>query len=42
MDKFVAWSDAAGLVMGYYDASYMPEGRLAREFTAPTNIDPPF
>lgn len=33
MDRFVAVSDAAGLVMSYYDATDMPEGRLAREFT---------
>jgi phospholipase C len=29
MDRYVAWSDAAGLVMSYYDASDMPEGKLA-------------
>ncbi len=33
MDKFVAWSDAAGLVMSYYDAQDMPEGRLAQQYT---------
>jgi phospholipase C len=33
MDKFVAWSDAAGLAMSYYDATDMPEGKLARRFT---------
>ena len=33
MDKFVAWSDAAGLVMGYYDATNMPEGKLAQQYT---------
>ena len=32
MDKFVAWSDAAGLVMSYYDATNMPEGRLAQQY----------
>jgi phospholipase C len=31
MDKFVAWSDAAGLAMSYYDASIMPVGRLAQQ-----------
>jgi acid phosphatase len=33
MDKFVAWSDAAGLVMSHYDASQMPEGKLAQQYT---------
>jgi phospholipase C len=33
MDKFVAWSDAAGLVMSYYDATNMPVGKLAQQFT---------
>jgi len=33
MDKFVAWSDAAGLVMSYYDATNMPEGKLAQQYT---------
>src|SRR5438132_13068190 len=33
MDKFVAWSDAAGLVMSYYDATNMPDGNLAKQFT---------
>ncbi len=38
MDKFVAWSDAAGLVMGYYDATTMPEGRLAQQYTLADNF----
>ncbi len=38
MDKFVAWSNAAGLVMSYYDATEMPEGKLAREFTLTDNF----
>jgi phospholipase C len=38
MDKFVAWSDAAGLVMSYYDGSDFPEGKLAREFTLADNF----
>ncbi len=38
MDKFVAWSDAAGLVMSYYDASEMPEGKLAQQFTMLDNF----
>lgn len=33
MDKFVAWSDAAGLVMGYYDGSRLPYWRLAQQYT---------
>ena len=33
MDKFVACSDAAGLTMSYYDATDMPEGKLAQRFT---------
>jgi phospholipase C len=33
MDKFVAWSDAAGLVMSYYDATNMPVGKLAQQCT---------
>ncbi|HEV7663479.1 MAG TPA: alkaline phosphatase family protein [Chloroflexota bacterium] len=38
MDKFVAWSDAAGLVMSYYDATDMPEGKLAKQFTMLDNF----
>src|SRR5262249_47429015 len=38
MDKFVAWSDAAGLTMSYYDASEFPEGKLAGEFTLADNF----
>ncbi|HYW24702.1 MAG TPA: alkaline phosphatase family protein [Terriglobales bacterium] len=33
MDKFVAWSDASGLVMSYYDATNLPEGKLAQQYT---------
>jgi phospholipase C len=33
MDKFVAWSDVAGLALSYYDATDLPEGRLARQYT---------
>jgi acid phosphatase len=33
MDKFVSVSDNGGLTMGYYDASGLPEGMLARQFT---------
>ncbi|HET6451866.1 MAG TPA: alkaline phosphatase family protein, partial [Spirochaetia bacterium] len=38
MDKFVAWSDNGGLVMSYMDATNMPEGRLAQEFTICDNF----
>ncbi len=38
MDKFVAWSDAAGLVMSYYDASNMPEGKLAQQYVIADNF----
>src|SRR5436309_7024187 len=38
MDKFVAWSDAAGLVLSYYDATNMPEGKLAQQFTLADNF----
>lgn len=38
MDKFVAWSDAAGLVMSYFDASNMPEGLLARQYVLADNF----
>jgi len=38
MDKFVAWSDAAGLVMSYYDATNMPEGKLAQQYVLADNF----
>jgi phospholipase C len=38
MDKFVAWSDAAGLVMSYYDADNLPEGKLAQQYTMMDNF----
>jgi phospholipase C len=38
MDRFVAWSDAAGLVMSYYDGSNMPEGKLAQQYTMMDNF----
>jgi len=31
-DKFVAWSDNGGLVMSAYDATNLPEGRLAQKY----------
>ena len=38
MDKFIAWSDNGGLVMSWFDATNMPEGRLAQEFTLCDNF----
>jgi len=38
MDKFVSWSDNGGLVMSYFDATRMPEGKLAQEFTLCDNF----
>ena len=38
MDKFVAWSDAAGLVMSYFDATNMPVGRLAQQYVLADNF----
>jgi phospholipase C len=32
-DKFAAWSDNGGLVISYLDATDMPLGKLAREYT---------
>ena len=38
MDKFAAISDAGGLVMGYYDASKLPLGQLAKQYTLADNF----
>jgi phospholipase C len=38
MDKFVAWSDNGGLVMSSFDATNMPEGQLAQQFTLCDNF----
>jgi phospholipase C len=38
MDKFVAWSDAAGLAMSYYDVTNMPVGRLAQQYVLADNF----
>jgi phospholipase C len=38
MDKFVAWSDNGGLVMSYFDATNMPEGKLAQQYTLCDNF----
>jgi phospholipase C len=32
-DRFVAWTNAGGLVMSYYDASDYPLGKIAKRFT---------
>lgn len=32
-DRFAAWSDAGGLVMGHYDGSRLPLWRIARQYT---------
>jgi phospholipase C len=33
MDRFVTWSDNPGLVMSYFDATDLPEGLLAQQYT---------
>ena len=38
MDKFVTWSDNPGLVMSHFDASQMPEGKLAQQYTMCDNF----
>jgi phospholipase C len=38
MDKFIAWSDNGGLVMSSFDATNLPEGKLAQEFTLCDNF----
>jgi len=38
MDGFVAWSDAGGLVMGYYDVTNLPVGKLAQQYTLADNF----
>jgi len=38
MDKFVLDSDAAGLVMGYYDTAKLPLAEYARQFTLADNF----
>src|SRR3954452_3564210 len=37
-DKFVAWTDAGGLTMSHYDATNMPEGKLAQQYTIADNF----
>jgi phospholipase C len=38
MDKFVTWSDNGGLVFSYIDATNMPEGQLAQQYTICDNF----
>jgi phospholipase C len=33
LDKFVTWSDNPGLVLSYLDATALPEGQLAQQYT---------
>jgi phospholipase C len=33
LDKFVTWSDNPGLVLSYLDATPLPEGQLAQQYT---------
>ena len=37
-DKYVAWTNIGGLVMSYYDASGMPGGKLAKQYTLADNF----
>lgn len=38
MDKFIAWSDNGGLVQSYFDATNLPEGKLAQQYTLCDNF----
>lgn len=38
MDKFVTWSDNPGLVLSYVDATSLPEGKLAQQYTLCDNF----
>ncbi len=38
MDRFVAWSNNPGLVQSYFDASNLPEGKLAQQYTMCDNF----
>jgi len=38
MDKFITWSDNPGLVMSHFDATPLPEGQLARQYTLCDNL----
>jgi acid phosphatase len=37
-DKYAAWSDAGGLVMGYYDGSSLPLWQIAKQYTLADNF----
>jgi len=37
-DKFVSWSDNGGLVLSYIDATNLPTGQLAQQFTLADNF----
>lgn len=38
MDRFLAWSTTGGLVMSYYDATQLPVGKLALQYTLADNL----
>ena len=38
LDKFVTWSDNPGLVLSYIDATELPEGKLAQQYTLCDNF----
>ena len=38
MDKFIAWSDASSLVMGYYDGAKIPLWDYAKKYTLADNF----
>jgi phospholipase C len=38
LDKFVTWSDNPGLVLSYIDATTLPEGQLAQQYTLCDNF----
>jgi phospholipase C len=38
MDKFVTWSDNPGLVMSHFNATGLPEGLLAQQYTMDDNF----
>jgi acid phosphatase len=38
MNKFVTWSDNPGLVLSYFDATTLPEGKLAQQYTLCDNF----
>ena len=37
-DKYIAWSDNPGLVMSYFNATNLPEGLLAQQYTMGDNF----